>query len=58
MKKEEFIEMYAIQFMASYAASIWDDVCMKGEHYLMTQDAVIDDAYHLAEKVWNKKQEL
>ena len=57
LDKEQFIEQYAIAFMASYAASIYVDCCMNGDHSRLYEPQ-IEDAYHMAEKVWENKEKL
>jgi hypothetical protein len=56
LSKEEFIEQFAIAFMASYAANVYQDCCMKGD-FDRVHNPQIEDAYFIAEKVWVNKQE-
>lgn len=57
LSKEEFIEQFAITFMATHAANIYVECCMTGKHSRL-HDPQIEDAYFIAEKVWENKQKL
>jgi len=53
LPKDQWIELYALQLMASYSAKEYDDNCARGwrdkEKFMPPEEA-----YHLAEKAWNR----
>ena len=57
MTKEQWIELYAIQIMASYSAVQYDHNCYVGWRE-KEQFMCIEDAYNLAEKAWIRKIEF
>jgi hypothetical protein len=50
MTKEEFIQQYIVQFMASYAAVNYADACCMGAFGHLHRS---EDAERLAEKAWD-----
>ena len=57
MNKEEFIEHFAVTFMATWVANEHSNACMTGNHDMLKEPPV-EDAYFLAEKAWEHKQEI
>jgi hypothetical protein len=52
MSKEQFIELYIIQFMASWAAVNYSDCCMRGKYNELACGTMIVEARFLAEKTF------
>lgn len=53
LSKQDFIEQFVVQFLASYTATIYEDCCMRGQHAKLRKPPV-EDAIHLAEEAWNE----
>jgi len=49
MKKQEFIDAYIIQFLASYATVNYSEACFNGNFDNLHP---VEDAIHLAERAW------
>ncbi len=57
MKKEEFMKMFVVQFLASWAAKNYDEYCSLGIQEQLEKPPV-EDAVFLAEKAWKKLDEF
>lgn len=57
MDKETFIEHFAVTFMATWVANEYAAACFNGEHERL-ENPQIEDAYFIAEKVWENKQKV
>lgn len=58
MNKEQFIQTYAANFLASYMASRYERDCAEGHPGEPYNHQPIEDAYHLAECAWRQIVEL
>ena len=54
--KSEWISQFATQFLASYAANIYDEACIRNQHQHL-YDLPVEDAFSIAEKMWDKFKE-
>ena len=52
MSKEQFVEQYIVQFMATHAALNYDKACFRGEHETLTCAGMFEEAQTLAEQAW------
>ncbi len=57
MNKETFIEQYVVTFIATWTANEYSMACATGNHKRL-QEPPVEDAYFLAEKVWDYKEKL
>jgi hypothetical protein len=57
MSREQFIEQYVITFLATWTANNYSEACMSGNHQRLREPPV-EDAYFLAEKAWEHKNEI
>jgi hypothetical protein len=58
MNRETFIDAYIAAFMGSLKAGQYAECCAMGQYDRLDNHGEIEDAIFLAEKAWEKKQEL
>ncbi len=51
MDKQQFVDLFKVQFLASYAALKYDENCMRGWD---NASHPVEDAEVLAEQVWEE----
>lgn len=57
MKRKQFIDLYIVQFLASYAAGKYDHNCLMGWPDT-TKSQPVEDAEILAEGAWEQLESL
>lgn len=58
MSRSEFIDHYVCTFLATYAATHYEEACAQGEHDRLEKHHAAEDALHLAEVAWLKMEGL
>lgn len=59
MNRQDFVEAFAIHFMATRIGMRYDEACMTGEHWRLVNGlAVFEDALYLGEKAWEHRQAM
>ena len=53
MTKQEYIDAFVVQFVATHAANIYVDACMRGQHERLAE-LPFEDAAHLAQESWDE----
>lgn len=56
MTKKEFTMTFITQFLASYAATHYDECAIRGKWDKISDKAPVEDASTLAEDIWNSPQ--
>ncbi len=56
MTKNDFLVSFVTQFLASYAATHYDDCCIRGDWAKISDKAPVDDALTLAEDIWESPE--
>lgn len=54
--REQFILNYATNFLAAYAGVIYSDACVRDEHERLAEKAPIEDAFEIAETIWEHSE--
>ena len=57
MTKKKFIDSFVANFLSSWCATHYENMCMRGEQYEL-YDPPIEDAYDIAENVWKNLQKF
>jgi len=57
MDKKTFKDQFAMIFLATYAATIYQDAINSGRHDMLTR-LPVEDAEGLAEDAWNHRQNI
>jgi hypothetical protein len=54
MTEQQFKDHYVCTFLATYAATHYDDACAMGQHDRLEKHLAFEDAQFLADKAWEK----
>lgn len=57
MNKQEFKDQFITQFLAAYAANVYDNCCSNGTHEKLWNLPVVD-AEFIAEQAWEKYTDI
>lgn len=57
MDEKKFKEQFVVTFLATYAATIYDDSVSSGQHDRL-KELPVEDAEGLAEEAWNHRNKI
>ena len=56
ISKKQFIEQFVVNFLSTYAATEYNEICMQGTHERY-DSMPVEDAIFLAKKAWDQFNE-